>query len=446
MAANSIERKVQSVVMPLQDFIRDETVSSGFLFLATIAALVVANSPLGHDYEALLHTRMYLGFGEHELTFSPHYLINDALMTLFFMVLGLEIKRELLVGELRDARRAVPVAAAAIGGMLVPAGIFVLFNDGLGTAQGWGIPMATDSAFALGVLMMLGSSLPGGLKAFLVGFAIIDDLGAILVIALFYTADLQPQYLGAAALSFATLALCNLLGFRHIVIYLALGAVLWGCVVLSGVHGTVAGVLIAATVPARPRKGQGWLVERARRLAGQVESLQQERPEDILADADQHVTVDALERVAKAATTPLRRWERGLERPVLILVLPLFAFANAGIPVDLSVIRDALASPLTWGIFFGLVIGKVVGISLLTWLALKAFGGQLPGGTTMRHVIGLALLGGMGFTMSVFIAGLTFSGAELNLAKLAILVASSVAGLSGFLWLRYFAPSGADSE
>ena len=329
--------------------------------------------------------------------------------------------------------------------MLVPAGFYLLLNGGLNTAQGWGIPMATDSAFALGVLMMLGSRLPAGLKAFLVAFAIIDDLGAILVIAVFYTGDLEPGYLGAAALSLGTLALCNLLGFRHIVIYLALGAVLWCCVTLSGVHGTVAGVLIAAAVPARPRRSRGWLVERARRLSGRVESLQQQSRDGILADADQHSTVEELQQVAKAATTPLRRWERGLEWPVLVLVLPLFAFANAGIPIDLSVIRDAIATPLTWGILFGLVLGKVVGISLLTWLALKAFGGRLPGNMTMHHVIGVALLGGMGFTMSVFIAGLTFSGADLNLAKLSILVASSVAGVSGYLWLRWLAPSAADA-
>jgi len=417
---------------------RDEIVSSGFLFAATVTALLAANSPWAGDYFALWQAPLTLGFGDQRYHVELRHLVNDGLMALFFLVLGLEIKRELLVGELRDVRRAIPVLAAAVGGMLVPAAIYFLFNAGLPSARGWGIPMATDSAFALGALMMLGSRVPAGVKAFLVAFAIIDDLGAILVIALFYTGTLEVSYLGDVALCLGALILCNVAGLRHISIYLMIGAVLWGCVVAAGVHGTVAGVLIAATVPARPRHGRDWFLRTTRHLTSRVEALHRERRDTgILGDPDQHTTVEAVEQVAKAATTPLRRWERSLERPVLLLVLPLFALANAGIPIDGGLLGTGLSSPVAWGILLGLVGGKVLGISLLTWLTVRLGAGRLPGEMGMRHLVGVALLGGMGFTMSVFIAGLSFAdAAHLNVAKLAILLASSVAGVSGYLWLR----------
>lgn len=434
-----IERKVDAVISPLQDFVRDETMASGFLFGATVVALILANSAFASAYFDILHAPLMVGFAGREVHFDLHHLVNDGLMTLFFLVLGLEIKRELLVGELRERRRALPVLAAALGGMLAPAGIYALCNAGKDTALGWGIPMATDSAFALGVLALLRDRVPAGLKAFLVAFAIIDDLGAILVIAVFYTVNLDVYFLFAGVLCMTVLLLCNVAGLRHINVYLLLGIVLWFCVVKAGIHGTVAGVLIAAAVPARPRHGQTWFIRTARQLTARVEQLHRRRRDrDILSDLDQHTAVEEVERVARSASTPLRRWERALERPVLILVLPLFALANAGIPISGNILAQAAVSPVTWGIVLGLFLGKALGISLMTWCALR-LGGILPGDMDLGHLLGLALLGGMGFTMSIFISGLSFADpAHLDLAKLSVLIASVITGFSGYLWLRCY--------
>jgi NhaA family Na+:H+ antiporter len=234
---------------------------------------------------------------------------------------------------------------------------------------------------------------------------------------------------------------CNMVGLRHIAFYLSIGFLLWICILQSGIHGTVTGVLIAATVPARPRYGRGWFVRNTRHLIGHLEGLRRHRRDvGILSDLDQHATVEAVEDAVKSATTPLRRWERALERPVLLCVLPIFALTNAGIPLSPSLLDNAVHSPITWGILCGLLLGKVLGISLLTWLTLRSGVGRLGEAMTMQHVVGVALLGGMGFTMSVFIAGLSFSSEiDLHLAKLAILVTSALAGIAGFLWLRFVA-------
>ncbi len=436
---NTLEKKVETLVSPFQKLVNDETVSSVFLFAATLLALALANSPLAHDYLKLLHTPIGIEFGRASVGVTLQHIINDGLMALFFLVLGLEIKRELLVGELRDDRRAGPVLAAALGGMLVPALIYFSFNVNQDSVRGWGIPMATDSAFALGVLMLLGSRVNQGLKAFLVAYAIIDDLGAIMVIALFYTESLNFGYFAASAACVGLLVACNVLGLRHILLYLVAGILLWICLLNTGIHGTVAGVLVAATVPARPKRGRSWFVERTRRLTGHLENLHERQEQDgpILADSQQHEAVEAVKQAAELATTPLQRWTYSLERPVLLLVLPLFALANAAITLDFELGARLIASPLSWGIAFGLVFGKGIGIGLFAWIVLRLGWGRLPDGTAMRHVVGLGLLGGMGFTMSIFIADLSFGeGEELVLAKAAILFASAVAGASGYVWLR----------
>ena len=441
MPVKEVEHKVRTVITPIQRFIRDESVSSGILFATTITALLLANSVYAERYLGLLHMPISIRFSGIELETDLRFLINDFLMVLFFLVLGLEIKRELLVGELRDPRRSITVLSAALGGMLAPAVVYGLLNAGLPSSHGWGIPVATDTAFALGILMLLGHRSSRALKAFLVAFAVIDDLGAIIVIAIFYTDALDYQYLAGALACLLTLYLCNVAGLRHIAIYLSIGFLLWIFTLGAGIHGTVAGVLIAVMVPARPQHGRGWFVRSSRDLIGRLERLHgRRRDQGILSDLNQHATVEALQEVARSATTPLRRWERALERPVLLLILPLFALTNAGIPLSRSLVDDALASPIAWGIMSGLLVGKIAGISLMTWLTIRFGFGRLGPAITMKHVVGVALLGGMGFTMSVFIAGLSFSAEiQLHVAKLAILTASMIAGVSGYLWLRFFA-------
>lgn len=436
---NKVEEKLDAVISPFQRFIRDESAASVCLFFSAILALFIANSSLSDDYYQLLHTPVSLVAGDARAGLTVHQLINDGLMAFFFFVLGLEIKRELLVGDLRNASRASPVLAAALGGMLVPALFYILFNRGESSMHGWGIPVATDSAFALGVLMLLGARVPHGLKAFLVAYAIIDDLGAILIIALFYTNTLDAPYLLAAAGSLVVLVVCNLGGVRNIGVFLGIGVLLWICLMGAGVHGTVAGVVVALAVPARPKKGRRWFVRRTRHLVNDIEKLQESEQSGnkILANPQQHEAVEALEQAAKLTTTPLKRWERALGLPVLWVILPLFALANAGIPVGAERFVELVSSPVGWGIVSGLVLGKVLGISLFTWVSIKTGMGRLPSEVTMAHVIGVSLLGGMGFTMSIFIAGLTFHAeSELYLAKAAILIASLVAGAAGYFWLR----------
>lgn len=444
---NIAEQKFEKFRSPFQAFVRDESLASIFLFLAAVLALLAANSPLAEQYFALVHLPIILGVGDVALRFDAHQLINDGLMALFFFILGLEIKREFLVGELRDPKRATALVAAAIGGMAVPALIYFLFNQNTSSQHGWGIPMATDSAFALGVLLLLGDRVPLNLKAFLVGYAIIDDLGAITVIALFYTDTLNINYLGISVACLTVMIACNVIGLRHFFVYMATGILLWAGLMNAGVHGTVAGVLVALVVPARAKHGRLWFLRRAQKLIDKVERLEKRErvQEKILGNPQQHGAVEAVEQAAALATTPLRRWERSLEPAVLWLILPLFAFANAGIPLSWERFAELSVSPIAWGIVGGLVIGKTVGISVLVWLTVRLGWGRLPDAVTLPHIVGLALLGGMGFTMSTFIAVLTFDvDNELYLAKTGILIASFIAGLCGYLWLRFCPDERAD--
>jgi NhaA family Na+:H+ antiporter len=360
-------------------------------------------------------------------------------MSLFFFVLGLEIKREILVGELKDPQQSLPVIAAAAGGMLVPASIFVAFNVTDGPVHGWGIPMATDTAFAVGVLALLRRRVPPALTTFLTALAIIDDLGAILVIALFYTESLNLPQLGVATALLGSLVSCNALGIRRPSIYIVGGGLVWAAMLGSGVHATVAGVLVAMTVPARPRAGSGWFVRRTQDLLDEFQEIDKRSKRPILGEERKHAVVERVQDTAQEASTPLRRWEHSLEYPVALLVMPVFALANAGIPIEPGSLPALWNDPLTLGIVVGLVLGKAAGISSATWLALRLGLGRLPAGISLRHIAGIGLLGGMGFTMSIFIAGLTFANDPDALvgAKTAILLASLVAGVSGYLWLRW---------
>jgi len=426
-------------------FVRSEVAGSVILLACTVAALVWANSPWAAAYFALVHTKLALVFGTSTFALSLQHWINDGLMVAFFFVVGLEIKRELSVGHLSSLRQAVLPVAAAVGGMVVPAAIYLSFNTGGPGARGWGVPMATDIAFALGILALLGSRVPTGLKVFLTALAIADDLGAVLVIALFYTEQIRWGALGAALFFLLLVALAVRSGLRRPVLYALPILGVWVAVFASGVHATVAGILVAMVVPVRPRLAP---VAFLGTVSDTLEALRTAdlTRESVLADEAQ---LDALVTLDDAATDmrpPGLTLERFFHPIQAFLILPLFAFFNAG--VDLTGRgRDALVEPVTLGVIVGLVLGKLLGIGLSSWLAVRSGYTSLPEGVTGLQIAGVALLGGVGFTMSLFVSELAFDAeALLNAAKLGILVASSTAGVCGYLVLRTALPPPSSSS
>lgn len=434
----AIEARVESVLSPFQEFINDQKTGSVLLIISTLCALVLANSPLAHAYESLVETPFGFILGNTSYEMSLRHWLNDGLMALFFFVLGLEIKREILVGELKDPQQSLPVIIAALGGMLVPAALFFAINIGTDTVHGWGIPMATDTAFAVGILSLLGQRIPIALFAFLTALAIIDDLGAILVIAAFYTENINWTALGVAALVLISLLMCNFFGCRKPSVYFAGGILVWLAMYNSGVHATVAGILVALTVPARPKREARWFVQRTRKLIDEFEHNDEQSSVPILGEKEQHDVVEQVHTTAEKVTTPLRRWEHALENPVTLFIMPLFALVNAGIPVNLDSISAIWSEPLGLGIILGLVAGKSLGISLFLFVAIKLGLGKLAEGVTVSHIVGLGLLAGMGFTMSIFISGLGVDDQGLLvIAKTAILFASLFAGIAGYCWLRF---------
>jgi len=449
-AGNDVSDAIRSVLKPIQRIALDQKSASVLLLICAVAALIIANSPFAQRYEEIVETPIGLLLGDQQFSMSLRHWINDGFMALFFFVIGLEIKRELLVGELRKPSQSIPVIAAALGGMLVPALFFAALNMGEDTLRGWAIPMATDTAFAIGVLALLGKRAPFGLTAFLLALAIIDDMGAVLVIALFYTGSLDPFYLSTAAATLAMLFIANRLGVRHPAFFFLGGGLVWFATLNSGVHATLAGVLVALTVPARPTHSPKYFARKSRNLISKfirrVRNSNEDNP--VLAEQRQHRLVEELQQTAKEATTPLQLWERTLEHPVALLVLPVFALVNAGIPLSSFSVAGFFQSPLALGIVLGLVLGKLIGISAGTWLVIKLGWGRLPHGMELHHTFGLGLLAGMGFTMSIFIAGLGFEQQpeSLIVAKAGIILASLLAGLGGYLWLRFTGPDPASES
>jgi NhaA family Na+:H+ antiporter len=399
--------------------------------VAALAAIVWANTAWSQSYFDLWKQDVTITF----LTKSLHHWINDGLMAVFFLLVGLEIKRELTLGELSSARKAALPITAAVGGMVVPALFFMVFNAGQPTARGWGIPMATDIAFALGVLNLLGPRIPLSLKIFLAALAIVDDLGAVLVIALFYTSDLNLSALGGGLCVLGLLFLLNWADVRKLTPYLALGAVMWVLFLKSGVHATIAGVLLAATIPARVRINGREYVERCRSALDAFESGGGEVDSVVVSEA-RNTLIQEVERASEDAQMPLERLEHALHPFVTFVIVPIFAFANAGVPL-MEGLRGAVQSGLGYGIALGLALGKPVGILLASWIAVKAKKAELPSGVGWRHILGAGLLAGIGFTMSLFIAELGLPNVEmLTIAKSSILVASLVAGIAGFASLK----------
>ncbi|MDT8441636.1 MAG: Na+/H+ antiporter NhaA [Desulfuromonadales bacterium] len=422
------------LMRPFEDFFKRQAAGGIVLLGVTVLALILANSPFGGGYLHFWEIELTIGTAGFGLSKTLHHWINDGLMAVFFFVVGLEIKREFLAGELASARKAALPIAGAIGGMLLPALVFVLFNPGGLEGRGWGIPMATDIAFALGVIALLGDRISRSLAIFLTALAIVDDLGAVLVIALFYTGSLDLTALGYATLFLAALVIGNRSGLQHPNFYALIGLCLWVALLKSGIHASVAGVLIGATIPVRPKFGHDEFLGKAEGLLAQIRDMRvisgpfhnQEKMGALL--ALEHVTHDAL--------SPLQRMEHEMNHWVIFGVMPIFALANAGISMTLAELVAALGSPVTLGVAFGLLIGKPVGITLVSWLAVKTGLAHLPDGTRWRDIFGIGILAGIGFTMSMFITSLAYPQAELIAdAKVGIFAASLLAGVAGYLLL-----------
>jgi len=430
------EKSIDKILTPFEEFINRQT-TSGLLLMATaIIALILANSSYSSWYQHLIHTPVSLNVGGWSIEKTLHHWVNDGLMVLFFFVVGLELKRELLVGELASLRNATLPIVAAIGGMVVPALIYFTINREGDAALGWGIPMATDIAFAIGALALLASRVPKALITFLVALAIVDDLGAVAVIALFYTDQIVWDALIIAAGILVVLIAFNLAGVRQPLPYFLLGILLWFALLKSGVHATLAGVLTAFTIPARPKYDPVRFSEQVKNLMVRFDASHKPG-QDIMTNTELRGVVQALEDGVHKVEAPLQRLEHSMHMPVALFIIPIFAFINAGIPMDFSSMGETLLHPVTLGVMLGLVLGKFIGIAGTCWIALKLGIGQLPAQTSFSQIAGVALLAGIGFTMSFFIADLGFAGQPEHalMAKTGILVASVIAGIGGYVWL-----------
>ena len=428
-------RPVEKIVRPFQAFAGRASSSGILLIAAAIVALVWANSPWGESYTGLWATKLSIGLGSFSIEEDLTHWINDGLMAVFFLVVGLEIKREILVGELSSPRRAALPIAAAIGGAVLPALIYVVITFGTEGVSGWGIPMATDIAFALGVLALLGKRAPLGLKVFLTALAIVDDIVAVMVIALFYTSNVSWGALAVGAAFLIALVAANLAGVGKPLPYALLGIGLWLCFLQSGVHATIAGVLMAMTVPASSFIDTGEFLNRSRVLLDRFEQAG-ERGDAVLCNEERQGTLHALNSANEDVEPPLQELEHTLHPWVVFVIMPLFALANAGVVLGED-FASTLLNPVSLGIVAGLLLGKQFGIILFAWLAVKSGISELPGGVTWLHIYGAAWLAGIGFTMSLFISDLAFADSPLlDIAKLGILTASLIAGVAGWSIIR----------
>jgi NhaA family Na+:H+ antiporter len=420
---------IQNIVKPLQRFLETLNISSKLLLLSTIVAILWANSSLVDLYYDVWHVELAFRVGNYELSDTLVHWINDGLMVIFFFVIGLEIKRNLLVGELSSLNRAALPMIAAVGGVMVPACIYLAFNWGSDSMHGWGIPMATDIAFALGVVMALGKRIPTSLKIFLLALAIVDDLMAILVIALFYTSNINMNAIAFAIVIIGVLIYLNYKGIRNIPLYGLLGIALWLAFLLSGVHATIAGVLLAFTIPARARTSANEFREELTKI---VKNFPQKEFEIMCVDEGQRKAIKALEYEVIKIKTPLQKLEDMFHPIAALFIIPIFALANAGVNFVSSIGAENIINPITMGVVFGLVIGKPIGITFFAWLGVKMGIAFLPEGVRWRQILGFGFLGGIGFTMSLFITNLAFTNSlYTEEAKIGILVGSLIAAIIG---------------
>ena len=411
----------RSLPKPIRRFLHTESSGGVVLLIAAAAALAWANSPWSAAYEDFWHTEISLRLGEFSRAMDLRHFVNEALMALFFFVVGLEIKRELVTGELRTWQRAALPAVAAVGGMVVPALLYLAITAGGAGARGWGIPMATDIAFAVGVLALLGSRVPANLKIFLLTLAIVDDIGAILVIAVVYSGDVSLSALAGAAVVLLAMGALRWMRVDWTPVFVILGVVVWLAIYESGVHATIAGVILGLLAPARPLAPN----DMARQWAADL------RDEPTVAE------LQAMTTVANASVSVAERLQHAMHPVTSFLIIPVFALANAGVKVDAGSLGTGAARQVFAGVIVGLVIGKLAGISLFAWLALRLGVGELPEGVVPRQLAGAAAVAGIGFTVSIFVAGLAFPSPALEgAAKVGVLLASAVASLLGYLILR----------
>ena len=436
-------------VQPVLSFMRLEAAGGIVMLLAAVLALVWANSPWQQSYFDLFGARIEIAFGgfhfHHLSELTIQEWINDAAMVIFFFVVGLEIKRELVVGELNDPRAAALPAIAALGGMILPALLFTAFNAGGPASHGWGIPMATDIAFAAGVASMMGNRVPIGAKLFLLALAIVDDLGAILVIAIFYTDELALGWLLAGVVGLVVVYAMQRAGIRALLPYVVVGSFVWLSLLESGVHATIAGVALALMTPVRTRYSPRHFAPRARALVDRVDAYLPD--EDDLVEVDHHTMervqnlLGDLRYLAQETISPLDRLEQSLVRWSSYVIVPVFALANAGVAIAFGSLGTLLTQDVTLGVAVGLFVGKVVGVAGAAWLAVKLGLGRLPANTRWSHMIGVGFLAGIGFTVALFVSALSFEGDEAfgDAAKIGIFLASLLAGVGGYLWLRFVA-------
>ena len=424
----------RAFILPVQHYLHTESIGGIVLLVATIVALAWKNSPWDENYHHILETHLTLDVALFIVDLTVEEWINDGLMALFFFVIGLEIKREVMFGQLSTLRSAALPAVAAVGGMVVPAAIYLALNlDGDGM-RGWGIPMATDIAFALGVLALLGRRIPMALRVFMLGLAVVDDLGAIAVIAIAYTESIDFGQLGMAVSLVVVMIVANRFGLRQPAFTAGIAFLIWVAVLKSGVHATVAGVLIACLTPAKPMFSREEFAEELDALLAEYQTTlaagegQRERAEAILGE---------IEEISKATEAPLERLERLIHPWASYVILPLFALANAGIEFSVDAVQQAASSSVTVGVFGGLVLGKLVGITLFPWVASRLGIVELPRGVSWLQVAGVGLVGGIGFTVAIFVTGLAFDDhSTIVNAKMGILAASLVAGVAGYGLLR----------
>ena len=412
------------------------TKAAGVMLLAAIAALIVANSGAYEQFEHLIHTQVGFVVGDSVSTMSVSHVINDVLMAVFFLLVGLEIKYEMTVGELTNIRQAILPIVAACGGVLMPIGIYVAFNFASpSTLGGWGVPTATDIAFALGIMALLGNRIPSGVKVFLSTLAVADDIIAIIVIAVFYGQSPDFMWLAAAAVVMVALVALNKFHVYSLAPYLALGVVLWFCVFSSGVHSSIAGVLLAFTIPSGSRVNLKGFVAWSDKKIRQAESAF-DPSEPVLGQKDYIRNVSNLSSVSRMVIPPATRLEHKLYPWVYFAILPLFALTNADVALAGADMGSIFGSPVFFGVFFGLLLGKPAGILLFSFIVVKSGVANLPENVNWRHMAGAAVLGGVGFTMAIFVANLAFdSEVAVTTAKTAILLASTLAGVLGFLLL-----------
>ncbi|WP_319777631.1 Na+/H+ antiporter NhaA [Maridesulfovibrio sp.] len=437
VVTNNNQPRIDRMLQPFYEFVKIESSGGLILIIATVIALIWANSPWGRFYEAFKNMPLTVGAGDFVLSKPTILWINDGLMAVFFFLVGLEIKREILVGELNSIRQASLPIFAAVGGMVIPAIVYAFFNAGTPSADGWGIPMATDIAFSLGVLSMLGDRVPLSLKVFLTAVAIVDDIGAILVIAVFYSSGISLWILGLGFLLFLCMIVLNRLGVRHPLPYLFFGCLMWLAFLKSGVHATVAGVLAAMTIPASTRICCTDFLVPMRNHLMEYE-MGGDKNKVTLSNKQMLSALGNMNRDVLMASPPLKRIEHNLHYYVAFGIMPVFAIANAGINFSAEGGGLDVFHPVSFGIFFGLIVGKVAGICLASWIAVKSGIAEMPRTLVPGHFLGASLLAGIGFTMSIFITTLAWDAASPFIidAKFSILSASVVSGILGFLVLR----------